>query len=219
MKKAITVLLSVLMAAGVCGCGKKETAETTEPAEAVVETETEKEEAATQEEDAIDDPSWEALESLGMVETENGLFFVSITLPAELVGEEMTQEKIDAEAGTTYTSGKLNDDGSVTYKMTKAQHKAMLDQLAESMETALKNLTESGDYAISEITHNADFTSFDVRLTTEDVGMSEGFLAMGLYMYGGMYGIFTGKNADITVNYYSVNGDLIYTANSAEAGN
>lgn len=219
MKKAITVLLSALMAAGICGCGNKETVETTEPAEAVTETETEKEETVTQEEDAIDDPSWEVLESLGMVETENGLFFVSITLPAELVGDEITQEKIDAEAGTTYTSGKLNDDGSVTYKMTKAQHKAMLDQLAEAMESALKDMTESGDYAISEITHNADFTSFEVKLTTEDVGMAEGFLAMGLYMYGGMYGIFTGKKTDITVNYYSVNGDLIYTANSADAGN
>lgn len=217
MKKTITVLLTVLMVTGVCGCGKKETAETQEIAETV--TETEKEETVTQEEDAIDDPSWEVLEGLGMVETENGLFFVSITLPAELVGEEMTQEKIDAEAGTTYTSGKLNDDGSVTYKMTKAQHKAMLDKLAESMETSLKDMTENGDFAVSEITHNADFTSFDVRLTTEDVGMSEGFLAMGLYMYGGMYGIFTGKKADITVNYYSVDGDLIYTANSADADN
>ena len=175
--------------------------------------------ATESEEDAVDDPEWDALESFGQVETENGILYVKITLPADFVGDEVTQESIDSKAGETYTSGTLNEDGSVTYKMTKKQHKAMLTSLAETCEESFQEWVDSSDYAISEISHNSDFTSFDVHLETEEAGFSEKFLALAFYMYGGIYARFSGKKVDnIEVNYYSVNGDLIETANSANMG-
>ena len=70
-------------------------------------------------EELSDDSAWEQLESLGKIVTENGIFYVYITLPAELINRDITQESIDAEAGEAYTSGMLNEDGSVTYKLTK----------------------------------------------------------------------------------------------------
>lgn len=218
MKKSMITLLSMLMSISLCGCTGTDSAKTTESSEMVSEAETKAEETLTQPEEAIDDPAWDALESMGMIETENGLFYVSITLPAELVGEEVTQESIDEKAGDTYTSAKLNEDGSVTYKMTKKQHKTMLEELGKSIDEELAKLTESDDNAISEITHNADFTSFDVKLTTEDVGMTESFMVLAFYMYGGMYSLFSGKTDDIIVNYYSANGELIQTADSANMG-
>lgn len=220
MKKLMNVFLAMFLSVSVCGCSSAGTADETETPEPVSETEEEtgKEETVTQEEDLIDDPAWDTLESLGQVETENGLFFVSVTLPADLAGEEVTQETIDAGAGETYTSGKLNDDGSVTYKMTKRQHKNMLDTLAGSMDETLNEMCSSDEYAISEITHNADFTSFDVKLTTDEIGLNEGFMVLAFYMYGGMYSIFSGKRSDITVNYYSADGQLLESANSADLG-
>ena len=58
------------------------------------------------------------LSKIGDIEVENGILTVSITLPAEYM-EGVTQEQLDAGKGTTYQSATLNDDGSVTYKMTK----------------------------------------------------------------------------------------------------
>lgn len=131
----------------------------------------------------------------------------------------MTQESIDANAGETYTSGKLNDDGSVTYKMTKKQHKAMLELTAEQIDSALQELVDSEEYAFTSITHSKDFTSFDVTLSTGELGLTEGFMTLGFYMYGGMYALLTGSEADnITVRYYAPDGSLINTANSSEMG-
>ena len=221
MTKLTNALLASFLAIAVCGCSSAETAVSENSSdEPVTETQEadQQEETVTQEEDMIDDPAWDTFESLGQVETENGLFFVSVTLPADLVGEDVTQESIDAGAGETYTSGTLNEDGSVTYKMTKRQHKNMLETLTESIDEALKEMCDSDDYAISEITHNNDYTEFDVKLTTEELGLAEGFLVLGLYMYGGMYSIFRGKQSDIKVNYYSASGELLETANSADLG-
>jgi hypothetical protein len=60
---------------------------------------------------------------------------------------------------------------------------------------------------------------FDAYLSTEEVGLAESFMVMGFYMYGGMYGLLFGHQADnIAVNYYSPSGNLISTANSSEMG-
>ncbi len=216
MKRILNPLLAVMMMISLCGCSSAEPAEEPAKDETASETVPEETEETVIEEETVDDPAWDELESLGKIETENGLFFVSITLPADFVGEEVTQESIDANAGTNYTSGKLNEDGSVTYRMTKAQHRAMLDSISQSIEDSLKEMTESDDYAFKEITHNDDFTSFDVTLTTEELGITESFMVIAFYMYGGMYSIFTGKQKDITVNYYSSNGDLLNTGSSAD---
>lgn len=214
MRKLLCVLMACVMLMSLCACGGK----TTQPSESpdIVDEKVE-ETAEVQEEDLIDDESWDKLESLGQIQTENGLMYVSITLPADYVGEDITQESIDANAGETYTSGILNDDGSVTYKMTKKQHRAMLDLTAEQIDAALKELIDNEQYAFTSIEHNKDFTSFDVSLSTEDVGINESLMTLGFYMYGGMYSLFTGGEVDnITVNFYSPSGNLISTANSSD---
>ena len=215
MKQFICILMVCVMLLSLCACGGK--ASTPEEDPEVSDEPTAEATAEVKEEDLIDDESWDKLESLGQIQTENGLMFVTVTLPADFVGEDISQESIDSNAGETYTSGTLNEDGSVTYKMTKKQHKAMLDATAEQIEAALQELVNNDEYAFTSIEHNKDFTSFDVTLSTEEVGFTEGFMALGFYMYGGMYALFTGSEADnIAVNYYSPSGNLISTANSSE---
>ena len=219
MKKIVSLLLVVVLVFSLVACNSSSEQPAPEPAPETETAETaEQVEEPQNEDDLIDDDSWDELKSLGKVETENGVFFVTITVPAELVGEEITQADIDAEAGEHYTSGKLNEDGSVTYKMTKMQHKAMLDSIAESIEEGISEMIDDPDFAFSEITHNKDFTSFDVHLTTEEIGLMESFAAIAFYMYGGLYNIFSGKGVDnIEVNYYSSSGELISTGNSSDA--
>ena len=238
MRKRMTcIALALCMLLSLCACGSskapvsetptpatetgKETAAPSEPKEPTENTASDEPADTTpepeSEDDGVDNAAWDTLESMGKIETENGLFYVNITLPADFVGEDVTQESIDAKAGETYTSGKLNDDGSVTYKMTKKQHKAMLDGITESIETSLQDMVDSSDNAFTKIDHNSDFTSFDAHVSTEELGFAESFMVLGFYMYGGMYGIFTGKEVDnISVNFYSASGKLINTANSSD---
>ena len=204
-----------------------DTAET-EPVESTLEPEDNKQDTVEEkesesedlsQEDVIDDSEWDELEAMGKIESENGLFYFSITMPAEYVDEEITQESLDQKAGDTYTSAILNEDGSVTYKMTKKQHRNMLDGFDKAADEAFKELIDNPEYAFTEITHNKDYTSFDVHLSTEEIGLGESVMALGFYMYGGIYAIYSGTEADnVAVHYYSPNGELLGTGNSSEMG-
>ena len=220
MKKIICLLLSVCLLVSLCACGSDKApadpsaSGTTNEPSAEAESGTE---SSASEDDLIEDPFWDDLEALGKVETENGLFFVSITLPAALAGSDLTQESLDANAGETYTSAKLNEDGSVTYRMTKRQHKAMLDSTTTAVDEGIQELVAETDNAFTRIEHNADFTVYDAYLSTDEIGFTESFSVILFYLYGGIYSILSGHEADnIAVNYYSSTGDLISTANSSD---
>ena len=227
MKRFVCLLLAALMVLSLSACGKANTNEASAPAATpapaaaapAAEAPAAPTEAPVSEESLIDDPAWDTLESLGKVTTENGIFYVTITIPADMVGAETTQASLDAEAGKNFTSAKLNDDGSVTYKMTKKQHKAMLEEFTKGIDEGLQEMVDNSDYAFTKITHNANYTSFDAYLSTSEVGMTEGFMVLGFYMYGGLYSLFSGENVDnVAVNFYGPDGNLISTANSADMG-
>ena len=177
MKKALNTFLAAVMTVSLTACGTSTSEGTaaSSPAEAAPEA-TATAEAAVSEEEQIDDEGWDQLASLGKVETENGILFVTITFPADFVGEDVTQESLDEKAGTNYISAKLNEDGSVTYKMTKKQHKEMMDGMVQNIEDTLKEMTDSDEYAYEDIKHNKDFTSFDVTLSTNELGLKESLM-------------------------------------------
>lgn len=222
MRRFVCLILAVLLVLSLCACGKANTAESSKPTAASALPAAEAPAASVapvSEESLIDDPAWDQLESLGKVTTENGIFYVTITIPADMVGEGTTQESLDAETNKNFTSAKLNDDGSITYKMTKKQHKAMMDEFTKGIDEGLQELVDSADYAFTKITHNANYTSFDAYLSTSQVGFTESFMVLGFYMYGGIYSLFSGENVDnISVNFYGTDGNLISTANSSEMG-
>lgn len=155
------------------------------------------------------------LSKIGDIEVENGILTVSITLPAEYM-EGVTQEQLDAGKGTTYQSATLNDDGSVTYKMTKQQHREMLKSMSDSVDQSMQELIDDDNYTITGITHNDDYTVFDVTLEGTEVGFADSFTSMVFYMYGGMYGIFSGTETDhVVVNLLDPDGNVIESYDSA----
>lgn len=207
MKRFLAVVLSLSMIFAIASCsgntnGSVATSATT-----------------TNEDDTIDDKAWDGLKAIGQVKTENGLFIATLTLPKEIVGDEITQEKIDANAGESYISGRLNEDGSVTYKMTKKQHKEMLDVIVESFEKSFNEMLQNEDLSFTSIKHNDDFTQFDVTVSGDSLGLADTLATAEFYTAGGMYGIFSGKKAErVVVNYYSSTGKLINTADSSKIG-
>ncbi|MBR1906244.1 MAG: hypothetical protein IJ819_07275 [Clostridiales bacterium] len=80
MKRIIAVVLLLSMILAIASCsgnanGSVATSATT-----------------TNEDDTIDDKAWDGLKAIGQVKTENGLFIATLTLPREIVGDEITQE-------------------------------------------------------------------------------------------------------------------------------
>ena len=158
---------------------------------------------------------WDQLAAIGDVQVENGVMTVSLNVPADLA-KNIRQETIDAGIGTQYQAAFRNQDGSITYKMTKEQHQAMLEQLAVSFDNSLQEMIDDEKYTISNITRNNDFTVFDISLDGAEPSVSDSFAAFSLYMYGGLYGVFNGKRPEhVIVNYFDSNGHLIDSDDSA----
>ena len=158
---------------------------------------------------------WDQLAAIGDVQVENGVMTVSLNVPADLA-KNIRQETIDAGIGTQYQAAFRNQDGSITYKMTKEQHQAMLEQLAVSFDNSLQEMIDNENYTISNITRNNDFTVFDITLDGAEPSISDSYAAFGLYMYGGLYGVFNGKRPEhVIVNYLDSNGNLIDSDDSA----
>ena len=174
------------------------------------------ENSAEQGDDTEDEDEAE-LAAIGDVETKNGILTVSINVPADLVGET-TQEELDQSKGILYQSAVLNDDGSVTYKMTKKQHRAMLDKISEAVdESAQEMIDDEENYTIAAVTHNDDCTEFNVTLDGTEIGFGDYFATYSFFLYGGMYGKFSGHIPEhMIVNFYDPDGNLIEAVDSAD---
>ncbi len=161
------------------------------------------------------------LEAMGDFNTEKGLFNVELNIPKEFAGEK-TQEELDATAQELgYKSITLNEDGSVTYVITKKQHKQMMEELKENLDSTLKEMVGSEDYPnFTDISTNGDYTEFEVTTTSTELSLVESFSVLGFYMYGGMYNIFNGtpvENVEVTfINADS--GEIIEQLNSKDMG-
>ena len=225
-KRVFAVIMAMTLVTSVfTGCGKEAgEAQSTSPAvENQVEQSTvadEPTETATEAETS--DDGMKQLEAIGDVDVDKGLFNVTLTIPKDFVGET-TQEKLDESVKEKgYKSATLNSDGSVTYVMTKAQHEEMLVGIRESIDKSLSEMIGSSDYPnITNVEHNDNYTSFTITTKNAEPDMSESFSVMALYMYGGMYGIFSGEEVD-NVHVDSKNadsGEIISSANSEDMGN
>ena len=223
-KKIITVALICSMLLSITACGGSANNSNTKNESPTPEATSEPTPAEKSEAEPSDQDSGGAtsdLDALGDVEVEKELFDVTLTIPAEYVGEA-SQEELNAQASEIGYKVVLNDDGSATYTMTKSQHKEMLSAFQEEINSALAEMVGSEDYPnITEVTANDDFTSFTVTTTSTELGMNESFSVMAFYMYGGMYGIFSGENVDnVHVDFVNAeSGEIISSSDSKDTGN
>lgn len=215
MKKFIALSLAVVMSMSLIACsGTGTNQSSSEAASPSGATSSASEEAA--------EPSAESTEdiaALGDIEVEENIFDVEITIPADYV-ESTTQEEVDQEAAEAGVhSATLNEDGSVTYVMSKAQHKKLLEDIRQSIQTSLDEMVGSEDYPnITSVEANDNFTSFTVTTTSTELSLTEAFSIMGFYMYGGLYGIFSGETPDnIHVDFVNADtGEIIDSSDSQD---
>jgi major membrane immunogen (membrane-anchored lipoprotein) len=131
------------------------------------------------------------------VEVNKGLLNVEVTLPASMFeGEDIDSDIAEAEAkGIKVTK---NEDGSVTYKMSKSKHKEMMKELETELVKSIDEMKNGEDFAsIQDISHNKSFSEFTLTVDKAAYENSfDGFAVFGLGVSGMYYQLFNGVNAD-----------------------
>ncbi|PFG03344.1 membrane lipoprotein lipid attachment site-containing protein [Bacillus sp. es.034] len=132
------------------------------------------------------------------VEVDKKLFNVEITLPASMF-EDKNLETIQADAKENgIKEVTKNEDGSITYKMSKSVHKELMKDIATSIEESVEEMKTSEDYvSIKDITHNDSFSIFTVVVDQAAYENSmDGFATLTLGMSGMMYQLYDGVSED-----------------------
>ncbi|WP_226617803.1 hypothetical protein [Cytobacillus firmus] len=131
------------------------------------------------------------------VEVDNGLLNVEVTLPASMFEGEDADSSI-AEAEKEGIKVTKNDDGSVTYKMSKAKHKEMMKEMQTELEKTIADTKNGEDYpSVKEVTNNKDFSEFTLEVDREAYENSfDGFAVFGLGLSGMFYQLFNGVDPE-----------------------
>lgn len=202
MKRIILVLASIVFIIGLNACGKNE-----DNAQQDNNVKTEENKAAKQEEN-------------GGIGVDENLLSVDITLPASFLElEEMDVddviEKAEKEEGIKEVV--QNEDGSITYTISKAKHKELMKDLARDINEEIKEIKTDDDFvSIQDIEANDSFSKFTMKVNREKFENSlDGFAALGLALQGMLYQVFDGGDKDdiqVTIDITDADtGELIDT--------
>lgn len=132
------------------------------------------------------------------VSVDKGLMNVEITLPASMFeGEDIEAVIADAKKDGVKEVTQ-NEDGSLTYKMSKSDHKEMMKELEKEIIDSIEEAKTSGDFtSIKNITHNDSFSEITLVVDKSAYENSmDGFAAIGFGLSGMYYQIFNGSEAD-----------------------
>ncbi|WP_053590890.1 hypothetical protein [Bacillus sp. FJAT-22090] len=177
LKKLIAFLIVLVFIVSACG-----TNETSKEKETEKETENGKVEKAESQ----------------SVNVDKGLINVEVTLPATFFEDQDINEVIASAKEEGFDEATANEDGSVTYKMSKAKHKEMMDEIKTGILETVEETKNSEDYvSIKDITHNDTFSEFTLVVDKAAYENSfDGFAAFGLGMSGAYYQIFNGVSTE-----------------------
>lgn len=155
------------------------------------------------------------------VSKSEGLFNVTITYPADWVGES-TQSDLDQEVEESnggIKSATLNEDGTATYVMSKAYQDKLLQDISDNITEDLNALVGSDDYpSFTAVETNSDFTQFTITTTSSELDLNEAFSVMLFYMYSGLYSVVSGEPVEnVHVDFVNADtGEIIESSDSAD---
>ncbi len=132
------------------------------------------------------------------VNVNKGILNVEITLPA-LFFEGQDIDQTIAEAKKEGVSEVIaNNDGSLTYKMSKSKHKEMIANLETSLVESIEEIKNSEDYSsIKDLTHNKSLTEFTLVVDKKIFENSfDGFATISLGIVGMYYQLFNGADSN-----------------------
>jgi len=123
---------------------------------------------------------------------------VEITLPASIFEGENIDEVIEKAKSDGVEEVIENEDGSLTYKMSKAKHNEMMKEMENSIIQSVEEMETSGDYAsIKNIEYSKDFSEFTMIVEKSAYENSfDGFIVIGLGLQGMYYQMYNGVDTD-----------------------
>lgn len=161
-------------------------------------------------------PTESATTEAQIIEVDEGLIFVDITLPSWfLEGEDMSTFDPTAYAKENeFKKAVLNDDGSLTVTLSKAKHRELVEETAASLETSFAEYVEGADTPyIRSITHSDDFKEVTISVVRVDYentfDITPFNIGIGVMMYQSIAG--TDFHTEISVVDVDT-GDVINTA-------
>jgi len=201
MKKLLAILLALIMVLTMAACSS-ETDDKKDNDDVKITT-TAKEKDDKKDPDKTEAPTTTTTES---VKVDEGLLTVDITLAASFFEGDSEEDIKAAAEDSGFTACRINDDGSVTYTMTKAKHKEMLEELRESFDEAIESLLEGEDAVESfeAINCSEDYSTVDIIVDKEKFTSWDKLYAMTFYITGAYYQAFAGvadEDIDVIVNF------------------
>ncbi|WP_110928162.1 hypothetical protein [Bacillus massiliglaciei] len=132
------------------------------------------------------------------VSVDKGLLNVEITLPASMFEDEDIDTVIADAKKDGVKEVTKNEDGSLTYKMSKAKHREMLKEVESSIQESIDDAKTSKDYvSIKDVTHNKSFSEFTLLVEKASYENSmDAFAAIGFGISGMMYQIYNGADEE-----------------------
>jgi len=199
MKKAsLSVVLAFCLAFSVCGCTSEPTASSSE------------DEASSE----------ESVEDSGAIMVDENLLTVDVTLPASYFEDTIDEEIIEGADAEGFQDVVIHDSGKVTYTMSKAKHREILDGLKAETDKLIDE-TLSGPDAVASfasIEYNSHMSEFTVEVDSSQYGLFDSLYALTFYVTGMYYQAFDGvppeDNHVIVYFIDAESGEVIETADS-----
>lgn len=130
------------------------------------------------------------------ISVDKNLFSVDVTIPASFYEDQkITQAELDTDAAKKgYGKAKLNSDGSVSFRMSKAQHKAALAEMKKSLDNYIQESVNESPKIFKKISYNSNMTEFNItvdKANFED-DLAAGFIGLGIALQASFYQMFNG---------------------------
>lgn len=162
-------------------------------------------------------------ETHDQIEVDKGLLEVVITIPKANVDEETTQETLDAKVAEDegIKAAVLNEDGSVTYTMTRARQKQWLEEVDDKFRARLNAWPSDEGTLFTKLEANKDFTKITVTTTASDMSelkLGDSIGLLGLYVNAIYYNRLAGED-DVTIRVIVKNeetGEELYNRTNKE---
>lgn len=170
---------------------------------------------------STDDIDTETKES-GAISAQESLMNVTVTMAASFFKGETEQEIMEAAQTKGIKECVINEDGSVTYTMSKSKHKQLLKEMKKSLDETLAGMLEGENKVESfvKIEANDDFSKIDVYVDPEKYTIWDSMNAMSFYVSGTYYQSLSGVDfdkLDVLINFIDdVTGEILETASYRE---
>ncbi|KUF32747.1 MULTISPECIES: hypothetical protein [Lysinibacillus] len=132
------------------------------------------------------------------LKVDKGLLNVEVTIPATLYKGQDIDSIISEAKNSGIKEVIKNDDGSLTYKMSKSEHKKMMKELKERIVKSVEELKTSEDFAsINDVAYNKSFSEFTLTVNKEKFeGSFDALASFGLALAGMYYQLFNGADVE-----------------------